>query len=214
MNRRADRVMCVYASGNKVDAFRVKAKNARGRPRPPAREERSTSPFPSRAVRCLSVAIFEIASPVARSPRDTLPCRLSVRRICFFADEKPASRPPTSTGSGFGTRPMKAERYNIHFDLQKWMDAGNGTDTHEAKTQRRAVNPERGSSRDRRRGPAKLLGIDSVRTWDEDTDPRSDRPEGLGNRGRRGGDRRERRRESVRTHEGPGVKRRVAARRG
>src|SRR3989475_9701794 len=118
MNRRADRVMCVYASGNKVEAFRVKAKNARGRPRPPAREERSTSPFPSRAVRCLSVAIFEISSPVARSPRDTLPCRLSVRRICFLADEKPASRPPTSTGSGFVTRRMKAERYNIHFDLQ------------------------------------------------------------------------------------------------
>src|SRR5207245_6638308 len=133
----------------------------------------------------------------------------SVRRICFFADEKPASRPPTSAGSGFVTRRMKAERYNIHFDLQSRRMPKMERFSQEGKTQRRAVNTERGSSRDRPRGPAKLLRIDSVRTRDEDTDPRSDRPEGLGNRVRRVGDRRERPREFVRTHGGRGVNRSV-----
>jgi hypothetical protein len=45
------------------------------------------------------VAIFEIFNEAARSDRDTVPCRFRVRRICFFDDENPVSRLPTSTSS-------------------------------------------------------------------------------------------------------------------
>src|SRR2546426_11413568 len=62
-----------------------------------------------------------------------------------------------------------------------------------------------------RHGAAKVLRIHSVRTRDEDTDPRSHRPESVGSRVRRVGDRRERPREFIRTDGGRGVDRSVAA---
>src|SRR3989449_9384662 len=97
MKLRAHRVMWVYASGNSVAEFLLRLKNARGRPRPPVLDERSTRPFSSRTFKCLSVAILEIRSSSEISESETAPRRLRVRRICFLADEKPASRPPWST---------------------------------------------------------------------------------------------------------------------
>src|SRR6266571_6130747 len=93
----AHRVMCVYASGKRVAEFLLKLKNARGRPRPPALNERSTRPFASSTFKCFSVAILEIRSSADMSDSETAPRRLRDRRICFLADEKPASRPPWST---------------------------------------------------------------------------------------------------------------------
>src|SRR2546428_2087678 len=58
-----------------------------------------------------------------------------------------------------------------------------------------------------RHGAAKVLRIHSVRTRDEDTDPRSHRPESVGSRVRRVGDRRERPRGFIRTDGGRGVER-------
>src|SRR3989442_13477629 len=96
---RAHRVMWVYASGKSVAEFLLRLKNARGRPRPPALNERSTRPFASSPLRCFSVAIFEIRSSPAMSVSETVPRRFNVSRICLFAEEKPASSPPGSTSS-------------------------------------------------------------------------------------------------------------------
>src|SRR5439155_26297107 len=99
MNRRAHRVMWVYASGNRLADPALRAKKARGRPRPPGRDDRSTRPFVSRTVRCFKVAILEMWTDAARSVRETAPSFLSVRRICFFVDENPTSSPPEETSA-------------------------------------------------------------------------------------------------------------------
>jgi len=103
MNRKALIVICVYASGKRLEERSVNAKNARGRPRPPRRDERSTRPFVSRVTRCFHVAIFETPNSRERSAKETLPSRFNVSRICFLVDEKPASSPPTSTSRGSDT---------------------------------------------------------------------------------------------------------------
>src|SRR5713226_9132265 len=124
MKFRAERVMCVYASGNRVAEFLLRLKNARGRPRPPALDERSTSPFDSRTFRCFSAAILEIRSSCDMSESETAPRRFRVRRICFLADEKPASRPPASTSLTCAMEPERAVRYHIPIRIQngkpKW----------------------------------------------------------------------------------------------
>src|SRR5947208_13938879 len=101
MKFRAHKVMWVYASGKRVADFLLRLKNARGRPRPPALNERSTRPFASSEVKCFSVAILEIRSSADMSVSETVPRRLSVTRICFLADEKPYSTPPEPTSFTF-----------------------------------------------------------------------------------------------------------------
>ena len=118
MNRRAQSVMCVYASGKRPVDPRLRAKKARGRPRPAARKDRSTRPFPSRTVRCFNVAIFEMRRDAARSVRETAPCRFKVRRICFLEDEKPVSRPPSST-SGIEAMASPSTRDIIYLCVYK-----------------------------------------------------------------------------------------------
>src|SRR5439155_22338655 len=103
-----------------------------------------------------------------------------------------------------------AERYNIHFDLQS-KRRPEMERCPRSETRRRAVNTARVSSEDRPRGPAKVLRIHSVRPRDEDTDPRSHRPEGVGNWVRRVGGRLERPREFVWTHGGRDANRSGAA---
>src|SRR5438552_18977002 len=118
MKFRAHKVMWVYASGKRVAEFLLRLKNARGRPRPPALNERSTSPFASSEFKCFSVAILEIRSSADMSVSETVPRRLSVTRICFLADEKPESRPPESTSFTFMLPQSMTFRYNIPNRLQ------------------------------------------------------------------------------------------------
>src|SRR3989442_5251843 len=118
MKFRAQRVMCVYASGKRVAELLLRLKNARGRPRPTALNDRSTSPFASSTFRCFSVAILEIRSSSEMSESETAPRSLRVRRICFLADEKPASRPPASTSLTGTMDYRKALRYHIPIRLQ------------------------------------------------------------------------------------------------
>src|SRR5439155_21626482 len=114
----AHKVMWVYASGKRVAEFLLRLKNARGRPRPPALNERSTSPFASSEFKCFRVAILEIRSSADMSVSETVPRRLSVTRICFLADEKPESRPPESTSFTFMLPQPMAFRYHIPNRLQ------------------------------------------------------------------------------------------------
>src|SRR5437870_5816873 len=118
MKFRAHKVMWVYASGKRVADFLLRLKNTRGRPRPPALNERSTRPFASSEFKCFSVAILEIRSSADMSVSETVPRRLSVTRICFLADEQPEYRPPEPTSFTFMSPQAKAFPYHIPNRLQ------------------------------------------------------------------------------------------------
>src|SRR6266480_1828584 len=159
MNRRAQSVMCVYASGKMPVDPRLRAKKARGRPRPAARDDRSTRPFPSSTARCFSVAILEMPMDAARSVRETAPCRFKVSRICFLEDEKPASRPPSST-SGSEAMECPSNRVIIYLCVYKIGASGPASAGRDARTAARLGL--------RRRGRHRLLSLSAPRQQEDD----------------------------------------------
>src|SRR5213594_2625364 len=161
----AHRVMWVYASGKRVAEFLLRLKNARGRPRPPARNERSTRPFASRTFRCFSVAILEIRSSADMSESETAPRRFRVRRICFFAEEKPASRPPASTS----LTPAMDRRWPSNIIYLFVYKMGNSASSlFDAEKIRRGASLLPPHCRSRRRQTAFLLPSDRDRHNEED----------------------------------------------
>src|SRR5437773_4196150 len=179
MKFRAHKVMWVYASGKRVADFLLRLKNARGRPRPPALNERSTRPFASSEFKCFSVAILEIRSSADMSVSETVPRRLSVTRICFLADEKPESRPPESTSFTFMLPQAKAFRYHIPNRLQSRESERHRSDSppEEGKEERGGGQPPICHSAARRRRRRRL----SLATpHDDDRDDQGDRNHGGG----------------------------------
>src|SRR5205809_5806781 len=146
MNRKAQSVMCVYASGKRPVDPRLRAKKARGRPRPAARDDRSTRPFPSSTARCFNVAILEMPMDAARSVRETAPCRFKVSRICFLEDEKPASRPPSST-SGSEAMECPSNRVIIYLCVYKIGASGPASAGRDTRTAARSGLRWRGRNR-------------------------------------------------------------------